>query len=80
MRIIDTIYIDGAFVTPHGEERAPLFNPATEDKIGEVRLGDAEDVNLAVAAARRAFLAMARTTNYARRKILVENPAALFGF
>jgi aldehyde dehydrogenase (NAD+) len=35
MRIIDTIYIDGAFVTPHGEARAPLFNPATEDKIGE---------------------------------------------
>jgi aldehyde dehydrogenase (NAD+) len=62
MRIIDTIYIDGAFVTPHGEARAPLFNPATEDKIGEIRLSDADDVNLAVAAARRAFPTMARTT------------------
>ena len=26
MRTIDTICIDGAFVTPHGDDRAPLFN------------------------------------------------------
>lgn len=70
MRIIDTIYIDGAFVAPHGYERAPLFNPATEDKIGEVRLGDAEDVNLAVGAAKRAFPVMARTTPAERAAML----------
>jgi acyl-CoA reductase-like NAD-dependent aldehyde dehydrogenase len=34
------------------ERRAPLFNPATEQQIGEVRLGDADDVDLAVAAAK----------------------------
>src|SRR5271170_4793149 len=62
MRTIDTIYIDGAFVTPHGDDRAPLFNPATEKQIGEVCLGDADDVELAIAAAKRAFPAMARTT------------------
>jgi aldehyde dehydrogenase (NAD+) len=61
MRIIDQIYIDGAFVTPHGDARAPIFNPATEEQIAEVRLGDAEDVRIAVAAAKRAFPAMART-------------------
>ncbi|HEY2011724.1 MAG TPA: aldehyde dehydrogenase family protein [Rhizomicrobium sp.] len=70
MRTIDTIYIDGAFVTPHGNERAPLFNPATEEQIGEVRLGDADDVKLAVAAARRAFPAMARTTPAERAMML----------
>ena len=70
MRSIDTIYIDGAFVTPHGEDRAPLFNPATEQQIGEVRLGDAEDVDLAVAAAKRAFPAMARTTPAERAVML----------
>ena len=70
MAIIDTIYIDGAFVTPHGSERAPLFNPATEAQIGEVRLGDAEDVNAAVAAAKRAFPAMARTTPAERAAML----------
>jgi aldehyde dehydrogenase (NAD+) len=37
MRIIDTIYIDGAFVTPHGDDRAPLFNPATEKRRGSPR-------------------------------------------
>jgi aldehyde dehydrogenase (NAD+) len=52
MRTIDTIYIDGAFGTPHGDDRAPLFNPATAQQIGEVRLGDADDVDLAVAAAK----------------------------
>jgi aldehyde dehydrogenase (NAD+) len=70
MRAIDTIYIDRAFVTPHGDDRAPLFNPATEKQIGEVRLGDADDVNLAVAAAKRAFPAMARTTSAERAVML----------
>jgi aldehyde dehydrogenase (NAD+) len=70
MRTIDMIYIDGAFVTPHGDDRAPLFNPATEQQIGEVRLGDADDVNLAVAAAKRAFPAMARTTPAERAGML----------
>jgi aldehyde dehydrogenase (NAD+) len=70
MRTIDRIYIDGAFVTPHGTERFDLFNPATEERIGTVRLGDAEDVRLAVAAARRAFPAMARTTKAERIAML----------
>jgi aldehyde dehydrogenase (NAD+) len=70
MRTIDTIYIDGAFVTPHGDDRAPLFNPATEKQIGEVRLGDAYDVDLAIAAAKRAFPAMARTTPAERAVML----------
>ena len=50
MRTIGTIYLDGALVTPHGDDRAPLFNSATEQQIGEVRPGDADDVDLAVAA------------------------------
>src|SRR5580658_5474377 len=70
MRAIDTIYIDRAFVTPHGDDRAPLFNPATEKQIGEVRLGDANDVDFAVAAAKRAFPAMARTTSAERAVML----------
>jgi aldehyde dehydrogenase (NAD+) len=70
MRTIDTIYIDGAFVTPHGVDRAPLFNPATEKQIGEVRLGDADDVDLAITAAKRAFPAMARTTPAERAVLL----------
>src|SRR5258705_10913273 len=40
MKIIDTIYIDGAFVTPHGTEPFDLHNPSTAEVIGQVRLGD----------------------------------------
>ena len=29
MQSINQIYINGEFVTPHGEERFELFNPAT---------------------------------------------------
>jgi hypothetical protein len=34
MRTIDTIYIDGAFVTLHGDGRTARFNPVTEKQIG----------------------------------------------
>ena len=71
MRTIDRIYIDGAFLTPHGTEELALFNPATEEQIGTVRLGGAEDVRLAVAAAKRAFPAMARTTKTERIAMLL---------
>ncbi|MGN6091254.1 MAG: aldehyde dehydrogenase family protein [Luteibacter jiangsuensis] len=55
MHTIEHIYIDGAFVTPHGTERFELFNPATETVIGTVQLADAEDARRAIAAAKRAF-------------------------
>ena len=57
---LNQIYIAGAFVTPHGEERFELFNPATEAVIGTVRLADAEDARLAIAAAKRALPAWSR--------------------
>ncbi len=61
MRIIDQSYIDGRFVVPGGTELHDLFNPATEARIGQVRLGDVEDARAAVAAAKRAFPAFSRT-------------------
>ena len=71
MQIIDKIYIDGAFVTPHGEEYFDLFNPATEAVIGRVRLADEADANAAVAAAKRAFPAFSRTTKAERIDMLM---------
>jgi aldehyde dehydrogenase (NAD+) len=70
MRNTDRIYIDGQFVTPHGKELFDLFNPATEAKIGQVRLGDAEDARAAVAAAKRAFPAFSRTSKAERIALL----------
>jgi aldehyde dehydrogenase (NAD+) len=61
MRIIDQSYIDGRFVVPQGTELHDLFNPATEARIGQVRLGDVADARAAVAAAKRAFPAFSRT-------------------
>ena len=77
MLTIDKIYIDGAFVTPQGEELAPLFNPATEEQIGTVRLGDARDVDAAVAAAKRALPAMSRTSVAERIAMLKRLSAAV---
>ncbi|WP_454674414.1 aldehyde dehydrogenase family protein [Achromobacter pestifer] len=66
MQRIEQIYINGEFVTPHGREWFDLYNPSTEQKIGQVRLGDEEDVRLAVAAAKAAFPAWSRTTRQER--------------
>ena len=70
MRTIDTVYIDGQFVTPHGGELFDLFNPATEEKIRQVRLGDEVDARAAIAAAKRAFPAWSRTTKAERIALL----------
>jgi len=66
MQNIETIYIGGAFVTPHGEERFNLFNPAKGEVIGQVRLADEQDANQAIAAAKHAFPAFARTSRAER--------------
>ncbi|MET4084197.1 acyl-CoA reductase-like NAD-dependent aldehyde dehydrogenase [Pedobacter sp. UYP30] len=43
MKTIDKVYIDGAFVTPHGSELFNLINPTTNELIGSVVLGDEID-------------------------------------
>ncbi|MFC3499810.1 aldehyde dehydrogenase family protein [Micromonospora krabiensis] len=76
MLTIDKIYIGGKFVTPHGTELAPLYNPSTEQVIGQVRLADEADANAAVAAAKRAFATFSRTTREERLAILRRLSAA----
>ncbi|MFB2566192.1 aldehyde dehydrogenase family protein [Rhizobium sp. IMFF44] len=70
MRTIDTIYINGSFVRPHGKEEAPLFNPATEEQIGTVRLGDEQDVDNAVSAAKAAFASQSQSSKAERIAML----------
>ncbi|ENG8678804.1 hypothetical protein ACOBM3_02955 [Enterobacter hormaechei] len=43
MRTIEQIFINGEFVTPHGTEWFDLYNPATAQVIGQVRLADEVD-------------------------------------
>lgn len=66
MQRIEHIYIQGRFVTPHGTEWFDLHNPSTEEVIGQVRLGDAQDAQQAIAAAKAAFPAWSRTTREER--------------
>ena len=70
MRIIDQIYIDGAFATPHGTELFDLFNPAKGEVIGRVQLGDVDDTRRAVAAAKRAFRTFSQTSKDERIAML----------
>lgn len=77
MRLIDRVYIDGKFVEPHGQELFDLFNPATSGLIGRVRLADEMDVDGAVAAAKRACVAAARTSKADRRAMLLRMAEAV---
>jgi len=66
MKTIDKVYINGAFVTPHGTERFDLINPSVNQKIGEVVLGDEEDTQKAIAAAKEAFKTFSKTSKEER--------------
>ena len=48
-------YIDGEWRKPIGSATAVVVNPATEQPIAEIALGNNEDVDRAVSAAERAF-------------------------
>ncbi len=60
--VINQVYIDGEFVTPHGTELFDLYNPATGQVIGQVQLADEVDTEAAVAAAKRALPAWSATS------------------
>ncbi|KAM3307827.1 hypothetical protein P3S67_009571 [Capsicum chacoense] len=49
------LYIDGEWREPVKKKRIPIINPATEDIIGDFPAATAEDVDIAVEAARRAL-------------------------
>jgi aldehyde dehydrogenase (NAD+) len=75
--VINKIYIDGEFVTPHGTELADLFNPATGKVIGQVQLADEVDTAAAVAAAKRALAAWSATSKEERIAALRRLQAAV---
>lgn len=60
------LYLDGVWQAPHGTGLAEVLNPATEQVIGRVPLGDERDVDRAVLAARRAFGPWSQTPSRVR--------------
>ncbi|ANI88546.1 aldehyde dehydrogenase [Arachidicoccus ginsenosidimutans] len=77
MKKIHQIYINGEFLTPHGTETFDLINPTTNQKIGEVVLGDEEDTKAAIAAAKEAFKTFSKTTKEERIAYLEKLHAAV---
>ncbi|MFU8889877.1 MAG: aldehyde dehydrogenase family protein, partial [Trueperaceae bacterium] len=63
-------YIDGAWVTPRGDRTLAVIDPATEEPCATIALGNAEDVDRAVAAARRAFEGFSQTSREERLELL----------
>jgi aldehyde dehydrogenase (NAD+) len=59
-------YIDGKWVDPIEGTLHDVINPATEEVCGQISLGSAKDVDVAVKAARRAFESYSRSTTAQR--------------
>ncbi|MBZ9638349.1 aldehyde dehydrogenase family protein [Streptomyces sp. PSKA30] len=70
MREHTELYIDGAWREPLDGTVIELTDPATGEVSGRVALGGEADVDLAVAAANRAFPAFSRTTRQERIELL----------
>jgi len=69
---INTFYINGEWVKPHTPKHMQLINPTDETVIGQLSLGNKNDVDHAVHAAREAFTSYS-TTSVDFRISLLEN-------
>ena len=63
-------YIDGTWVDPDSNDTMPVINPANEEVIGTVALGNPTDVDRAVAAAAAAFPGFSMSTKQERLDLL----------
>ena len=66
MKIIDKIYVNGAFINPNGKDTLALRSPLTNQIAATVTLGDATDTQNAIAAAKKALKSFANTTTAER--------------
>jgi aldehyde dehydrogenase (NAD+) len=67
---VKQFYIDGAWVDPISSDTLDVINPATEQPIESIAMGGAEDVDVAVAAAKAAFETFSLTTKEERLDLL----------
>ena len=70
MENLKRFFINGAWVDPISDQTMPVINPATEEQIGTVALGNASDVDIAVEAACGAFDHFSKTTKMERLELL----------
>ena len=63
-------YIDGQWVDPVDPKPFDVINPANEQVIGQIMMGNEEDLNKAVAAAKKAFPSFSRTSVRERLELM----------
>jgi len=63
-------YIDGKWVDPVDPKPFDVINPANEQIIGQIMMGNEEDLNKAVAAAQKAFPSFSRTSVQERLELM----------
>ena len=67
---LQKFYIGGQWVAPASDATMPVLNPAIEAQIGSVAMGNAADVDKAVAAAKAAFESFSQTSKADRLALL----------
>jgi acyl-CoA reductase-like NAD-dependent aldehyde dehydrogenase len=70
MHVFEKIFIDGAWRFPHGSGSFDIVNPATEEVCGRIPSADADDVDAAARAARRALVGWKLTPAAERGRML----------
>jgi len=63
-------YINGQWVEPSTTQTVDVINPATEEVVATIAMGSEQDVNAAVAAARKAFESYSQTSREERIALL----------
>ena len=63
-------YINGEWVDPVNPQHFDVINPATEESIGKIALGNEEDLNNAVSAAKNAFDSFSQTSKEERIELI----------
>ncbi len=70
MQNYDKFYINGQWVAPAQPKMLDVINPATEQAVASIAMGNADDVDRAVAAAKAAFDSFSQTSREERIALL----------
>ena len=70
MENLGKFFINGQWVEPISTEKMPVLNPANQNEIGQVSLGNKKDLDRAVDAAKKAFESFSKTSKSERLEYL----------
>ena len=70
MKYNNKFFINGKWVEANSKETLSVINPATEEVICDISLGNQSDLDIAVAAAKDAFIKYSKSSKEDRLNIL----------